>query len=52
MAKIIIRVIDAYVFRKTKEGIKYLILKRAKTTEQNRTYKKRTEHTRTEQNRT
>ncbi len=31
MAKIIIRVIDAYVFRKTKEGIKYLILKRAKT---------------------
>ena len=31
MAKIKIRVIDAYVFRKTKEGIKYLILKRAKT---------------------
>ena len=31
MAKVKIRVIDAYVFRKTKAGIKYLILKRAKT---------------------
>ena len=31
MAKVKIRVIDAYVYRKTKDGIKYLILKRAKT---------------------
>ena len=31
MAKVKIRVIDAYIYRKTKEGIKYLILKRAKT---------------------
>ena len=31
MAKLKIRVIDAYVFRKTKAGIKYLILKRAET---------------------
>ena len=31
MAKIKIRVIDAYVYRKTKGGIKYLILKRAQT---------------------
>ena len=31
MAKVKICVIDAYVFRKTKAGIKYLILKRAKT---------------------
>ena len=30
MAKVKIRVIDAYIYRKTKEGIKYLILKRAK----------------------
>ena len=31
MAKVKIRVIDAYIYRKTKDGIKYLILKRAKT---------------------
>lgn len=31
MAKMKTRVIDAYVYRKTTEGIKYLILKRAKT---------------------
>jgi len=31
MAKVKIRVIDAYVYRKTKHRIKYLILKRAKT---------------------
>ena len=31
MAKVKIRVIDAYVYRKTEDGIKYLILKRAKT---------------------
>ena len=31
MAKVKIRVIDAYVYRKTEHGIKYLILKRAKT---------------------
>ena len=31
MAKIKVRVIDAYVYRKTKKGILYLILKRAKT---------------------
>ena len=31
MAKIKIRVIDAYVFRKTADGLRYLILKRAKT---------------------
>ena len=31
MAKVKIRVIDAYIYRKTNEGIKYLILKRAKT---------------------
>ena len=31
MAKMETRVIDAYVFRRTSEGIKYLILKRAKT---------------------
>ena len=31
MAKVKIRVIDAYVFRKTADGLRYLILKRAKT---------------------
>ena len=31
MAKLKIRVIDAYIYRKTKDGVKYLILKRAKT---------------------
>ena len=31
MAKMETRVIDAYVYRKTSKGIKYLILKRAKT---------------------
>ena len=31
MAKIKVRVIDAYIYRKTKKGILYLILKRAKT---------------------
>ena len=31
MAKVKIRVIDAYVFRKTVDGLRYLILKRAKT---------------------
>lgn len=31
MAKQKIRVIDAYIYRKTKDGVKYLILKRAKT---------------------
>jgi|TARA_B110000967_G_C18864495_1_gene551949 dATP pyrophosphohydrolase len=31
MVKMETRVIDAYVYRKTSEGIKYLILKRAKT---------------------
>ena len=31
MPKIVVRVIDAYVFRRTREGIKFLILKRAKT---------------------
>ena len=31
MVKIKIRVIDAYIYRKTKQGIQYLILKRAKT---------------------
>ena len=31
MAKMETRVIDAYVYRKTPKGIKYLILKRAKT---------------------
>ena len=31
MPNIIVRVIDAYVFRKTKDGLKFLLLKRAKT---------------------
>ena len=31
MADILVRVIDAYVFRRTKEGIKFLLLKRSKT---------------------
>ena len=31
MPKIVVRVIDAYVFRRTKNGIKFLLLKRAKT---------------------
>ena len=31
MPNIIVRVIDAYVFRKTKNGLKFLLLKRAKT---------------------
>ena len=31
MPKIVVRVIDAYVFRRTKSGIKFLLLKRAKT---------------------
>ena len=31
MTKMMVRVIDAYVYRKTIEGIEFLILKRAKT---------------------
>lgn len=31
MPKIVVRVIDAYVFRRTKNGIKFLLLKRSKT---------------------
>ena len=31
MSKVEVRVIDAYVFRKTNNGLKYLLLKRAKT---------------------
>lgn len=31
MTKILVRVIDAYVFRQTDEGLKFLLLKRAKT---------------------
>ena len=31
MPNIIVRVIDAYVFRETKNGLKFLLLKRAKT---------------------
>ena len=31
MPESIIRVIDAYVFRQTQDGIKFLLLKRAKT---------------------
>ena len=31
MTKILVRVIDAYVFRQTNEGLRFLLLKRAKT---------------------
>jgi len=31
MAKILVRVIDGYIFRKTESGLKFLMLKRAKT---------------------
>ena len=31
MANILVRVVDAYIFRNTDKGIKFLILKRAKT---------------------
>ena len=31
MTKILVRVIDAYVFRQTDEGLKFLLLKRART---------------------
>jgi 8-oxo-dGTP pyrophosphatase MutT (NUDIX family) len=31
MSNIVVRVVDAYVFRKTDDGLLYLILKRAKT---------------------
>ena len=31
MTKIVVRVIDAYVFNQTKKGLKFLLLKRAKT---------------------
>jgi hypothetical protein len=31
MADILVRVIDAYVFRRTEEGLRFLLLKRAQT---------------------
>jgi len=31
MADILVRVIDSYVFRRTEEGLRFLLLKRAQT---------------------